>query len=403
MRSNIGYKDRRSRDTTAILCQFILFLALLRVLASYSFFEINISLSLALTAVMAGASMLMVIMEFRKISLKCMIIYGFLVLLLAISYLFNESGLENSCNTILLFSMLLTCPRMHLTRRTIFRFANVYIVLSLLIAIVSAIDRNIINNNTNSTAMILMAGDIICILMARSYGKKQMLRTIYYCIAIIMAVLQLYYKSRATILCTVLIALYFILKNRIDKYGYKAIYRLSVLICVGGTLFAYIYADVLFELFGRGEVLIFGKDLFSGRQTIWHNALETFKENWLLGVGNRLMADDGTVFNAHNQMLGWLVNYGVIAYGCIVFLFAITFRDYSKRLRSKAFVFIFLILMIHSYAETTLYSSGFVPIYMVVANVAIFYDYRMEAEYSKGRSLLKKEFNSRTSIADVSK
>ena len=73
----------------------------------------------------------------------------------------------------------------------------------------------------------------------------------------------------------------------------------------------------MYPAIGHGKIIIFGKDIFSGRQTIWHFAFNSIKNNFWFGVGSHLnetQFNEGyyeLIMNAHNQPIGILAAFGV--------------------------------------------------------------------------------------------
>lgn len=87
---------------------------------------------------------------------------------------------------------------------------------------------------------------------------------------------------------------------------------------------------------------------FSGRSSLWSTAINTFKENSILGLGAGAYRDPISGQRAHNTFINIVVDYGII--GLILFLMLIifsAFKLFSLSTKDKPFwIFLFLVLIL---------------------------------------------------------
>ncbi len=61
-----------------------------------------------------------------------------------------------------------------------------------------------------------------------------------------------------------------------------------------------------------GNVVVLGKNLFTGREEIWQEIYGILSDHWLLGYNNRYMLWEGRLNSAHNALLGVWFTLGLI-------------------------------------------------------------------------------------------
>ena len=180
--------------------------------------------------------------------------------------------------------------------------------------------------------------------------------------------LQFVFTSRTAILGLLIYAFFcFILKANKKTFKKKTVFRLIIIFSLLGLVVAYIYSEILFPLIGHGKIFVFGKDLFTGRQTIWNHAFQSIRENFLFGVGSHLNEDlyeQGyyeAIMNAHNQAIGLFGALGFLPF----VLFYISFSSCGANFYNQDNFFIklrypcifILVVTIMSYFEICLFSQ----------------------------------------------
>ena len=137
---------------------------------------------------------------------------------------------------------------------------------------------------------------------------------------------------------------------------------------------AYIYAEVLYPQIGVGKIIIFGKDLFTGRQEIWHYTFESIKEHLWFGVGSHLNDDllnsgfYDLIANAHNQSLGTIAAFGILPFVSFSIAFAaVGAFTYKRKFKGNKFtvlpVLFLAVICVMSWFDLYLFSQyNWVPI-----------------------------------------
>lgn len=158
-------------------------------------------------------------------------------------------------------------------------------------------------------------------------------------IALISFGLQFYYISRTALLgCLFFVFLIIVCRAwRTATFKKSTVFWTIFVFSMLGVLLAYLYSEVLFPAVGHGNIIILGKDLFTGRQIVWHFTFESIKKNFFFGVGNHLNDDlyaagyNEWIKNAHNQYLGVLAGYGFFPFILFSFAFAnLSAHSYGK-------------------------------------------------------------------------
>lgn len=119
------------------------------------------------------------------------------------------------------------------------------------------------------------------------------------------------YKSRGT--TVVLLAFAFMVNLPAKIYEKKRIFIVAVLF----TLFVILFPFIYLRLYGLDYSLtVFGKPLFTGRQTLWLNVIDKFKQNPLsliIGLGSKTDIG-GNYLNVHNGILSIVVCFGLVGF-----------------------------------------------------------------------------------------
>ncbi|MDE7406223.1 MAG: O-antigen ligase family protein [Clostridiales bacterium] len=227
--------------------------------------------------------------------------------------------------------------------------------------------------NPNECAIYLML--LFCIsLVTFAYAKK--LR--YLIVTAISFALQFYFASRGALFGCVLFFTAFVFFRAWKRaWKVKTAFVIILLLSVLGILAAYIYSTVLFEAIGKGNVTIFGKDLFTGRQKIWQLTFDTIKDNLWFGVGSRVneatvLEESNSIYrNSHNMALAVLVSFGLLHFILFYLLFSYlisTGGAYKKGKRkyvpSAPIIFICVITLMN-YFEMLFFSRWAMPIVVV--------------------------------------
>ncbi len=196
----------------------------------------------------------------------------------------------------------------------------------------------------------------------------------YILVAVLCFALQFVYISRTALLGELIFVFSSVAFRAWKKNSFSpaGVFWAILLFSVLGVVLAWFYSEILFPAVGYGKIVIFGKDIFTGRQTIWGFAFESINEHFLFGVGSHLneaQFEAGyyeLIMNAHNQAVGMLGAFGIFAF--ILFYIAFSFfaaQPYRRKEgRPNRFPVIFLLTVtIMSYFDLYFFSEyNWIPI-----------------------------------------
>lgn len=170
--------------------------------------------------------------------------------------------------------------------------------------------------NPNTCGFLLAM--VFCTSLVRFYKSRQVAD---FSMLLGSFVLQIFFTSRTAMLGCLLFLIMFLLHKCIKrKYRFRTIFSILLVFPLLGIAAAYLYAEILYPWIGMGKIIIFGKDLFTGRQEIWHYTFESIKKHFWFGVGNHLNEDlleagfYDLITNAHNQSLGTIAAFGIFSF-----------------------------------------------------------------------------------------
>ncbi len=308
-----------------------------------------------------------------KLGLNLTSVYFLFIIL---HYFLLRSGLERVINLISMLTCLLVFKKYSFKKREINKLYYLFVLVVFLKIINGATVENMADTskfNPNECAIYLML--LFCIsLVTFAYAKK--LR--YLIVTAISFALQFYFASRGALFGCVLFFTAFVFFRAWKRaWKVKTAFVIILLLSVLGILAAYIYSTVLFEAIGKGNVTIFGKDLFTGRQKIWQLTFDTIKDNLWFGVGSRVneatvLEESNSIYrNSHNMALAVLVSFGLLHFILFYLLFSYlisTGGAYKKGKRkyvpSAPIIFICVITLMN-YFEMLFFSRWAMPIVVV--------------------------------------
>lgn len=318
------------------------------------------------SASMTVLSLFAVLCIIDKIPYKLQYGYLFTFVLFFLSYLTNFTGLVYLLNTFTTLNLLLALafynPPDYLWK-TVFAALGALVVLVVLFAprFNTQDDASkFLNLNTNGSGYILFLFFFICINFAAQFKIGNWKGLVFFALALLTFVAQLKFDGRTSLLGDFVALACVFLKNYIGKISEKWVKAIVAIISVGSIFFAYFYAVVLFNIVGQGQWIILGKDIFTGRQTIWMDAFEQIKGHLLFGIGNRLQSipvnnDPSGYTNVHNQMLGYLVTFGFVAVLPFIYLLTEITGMYTKR--SASMISFVWVISVMAYFDTIIFST----------------------------------------------
>lgn len=343
----------------------------------WTFFALPTAVGLVFTGVLTLITVLELAVTVKVLDERVTFALAAAFILFAASYLMHGSGLEYSCNTIIFLGTLAVLPHARLNGRTVKAAFFILLFSAWLVASFASRDNDkglFFSLNTNSSSFILFISQAALIVYARKQNGTQKILALLLTAALVAT--QLQFGGRSSLIGTALLIVYVIIRNRFEKLKLKSVRRIVIALCIGGVVFAYFYAKVLYAIIGHGEIYFLGKDLFSGRQVIWTDAFAAIKNNLLTGIGNTLMswtsATTGNPINVHNQMLGYLTCFGLPAAIAFIAAFSLIAERLFGYGKSKASAAILIVLTVISYFETLFYSSDSIVVLPIALTVIYF-------------------------------
>ena len=171
-------------------------------------------------------------------------------------------------------------------------------------------------DNKNSTAMHLLTLCCILILYAERIKHKEGKRKTI--VPLLAFVVCLYFivltGSRSSLIGALfIIPFYFLpkLKRRVSKL---------IMFCF--LLSPIIFAAIYIALYnaGYGDLQLFGRTLFNGRQDLWIPVFEGDLFDWLFGMYSNFARPDGVPFQLHNGIVDLIASYGLIVTTAFLFM-----------------------------------------------------------------------------------
>lgn len=213
-------------------------------------------------------------------------------------------------------------------------------------------------NNPNSTG-VLMYTIFTFLLIGFVLTKRLFVKSIYI-ISIIASLVLLYLSgNRGSIVSAIIILIIFLIINKkvfINKTLYKIICLTFLLI----PFLTVVYIQFIFNS-GIGKIELMGKDVFSGREIVWNNAISLISQSPLFGYGT-----EGSInllgTGMHNIYVGLLMRYGLIVlvpYFILIYKLLIDSYNSINSTVGRIALFGFLGVFIQQSFEETLISGSF--------------------------------------------
>lgn len=163
-------------------------------------------------------------------------------------------------------------------------------------------------DNKNSTAMHLLT--LCCILVLYLEKLKQSPVKKKRSVAFIAFALCLYFMyltgSRSSLVGALFILPFYFMPNLKKRLSKPMVFMFLVL----PFLFAAIYVALYNS--GHGDLQLFGRSLFNGRQDLWIRAFDSDFKGWILGVYSKFARADGIPFQLHNGVVDLIATYGLL-------------------------------------------------------------------------------------------
>lgn len=264
------------------------------------------------------ATVLVLISNFKYKKLTAIIVAAFLFFSF-IAYGFNGSGYGNLLTWIAFALVMLNVSEVVLSKKQaqkIYGFICVGILFILIYyykregAYYISPQGNELNPNVY--AMLVYFLGVFFLAWGTQMFKSRKSKMVY--VIGICLILYLIFKTGArTSLGAYIIVLFlcFLFRKTVFLQSHKTFCFMNVFLMIAGIVLPIIYIKAS-EYF-NGEIIILGKNIFSGREDIWKEYFEIFKKNIFLGFSNKHVFV-GHFTNVHNTYLALLGNAGIISY-----------------------------------------------------------------------------------------
>lgn len=287
----------------------------------------------------------------KKLDYRIKLLWILMMLFVLISYFTHFTAGTHICNLIVFMSVLTLLPFVNLktsTINTIFAIYFLYVIIVAIFAPKLGAENGVVNLNTNRSGTIVFCF-MSCAIAKYSHVKNNKKLPLY--LILISGFIVLYmFGGRSSLLAAGLLVVYYIGRRIFNKISSKMVGVSVVVLCIFSVLFAFLYSTVLLQALGT-DVTILGKNLYTGRQTIWAEVFEILKDKWFLGMGSRLDLGDGVFVSTHNVMLGLMLDFGCIAVVFYVGLLASTISKINNTLIDKTLVAFLLVMLIKTIFE----------------------------------------------------
>ncbi len=297
------------------------------------------------------------------------------------------SGLTKNLVLLAFILSLFVCRRFRLSRKEL-SILYWFIVFAVFLQILngSSIWRRAEPYRFNSNICAISLMIVFCISIVRYACTKRKMSVI---IALICFGLEFVFTSRGATTGCILFLLLFVV-CRAWKKSCKSVTAFIILtvLTLFGIFVAYFYSEILFNILGKGKIVIFGKDIFTGRQEIWALTFQSIGDNFWLGVGGYLNHDyavetSKSIFtNAHNQALAIFADFGifqfVLFYSLLILLISTTCivkRNRKNRRVLLTPIIFFVTITLMNYFESLYYLRDAVSLivvaYILICNYSI--------------------------------
>lgn len=356
------YKNKTSKIGASKLSFFIICLEIL-VQFVILFYVNNTNLTKYMLLELLFLSIILCLIEFKKVIIKNLILMVIIAILMIISTISGSGGWGAIMNAIILMTNMLVLSQMKFSYNQI-RFAS-YIFLLPMIALLLFSGRHYVHYVSSSIFDYTLNPNVIAyLILLSSFVAFHLIKTKHTVIKSFIVFLVVLYLligtgSRTSLIAFLLFVIFNLLNKRKHLYKIRLTKYKSMIafLIIASFCFVYIYAYVLPNYIPSGRLIILNKNLFSGRQIIWQEIFSLMKHNWLFGVGADYAFMDNQLYSAHNLFLGYAALFGLpVMFGMIFFIYRILKDCFLKNnnMNTKYLFFIWVVLIFVSMFETVL-------------------------------------------------
>lgn len=300
------------------------------------------------------------------------------ILLLAVVNLFligsNKGCILILADFLLIFYM---CNQITLTKLQI----QVFSVLFLLIFLVWFCYDLAFSYNSNTGATVTVFSLICAMILLTKLTEKKEILGIFIVIAMLRTVnLVMWHLARGAFIALFLFLIFYYVVPK-KWWANKKLYTfLCVFACFGSLLFVLLYVS-LSQTGYNLTMPFFYKNLFSGREKIWSEVFQIFRQHPLTGIGSGYKLESFFEYNIHNAMYDLLAVHGIPVFmGTIYFVLKRLLEAFSCIAGSKVAICAasgLFAIFIESFIDMDLVWANYAPVLLFLL-LTIFYSKKTE-------------------------
>lgn len=297
----------------------------------------------------------LLLVNIKKYSKNQLLLVIIIMLISTFSLIMNEGGLGSLVSLYNLLIGILVFSHIKISNKN---KIIIIVMMSLLFVKYCYLSvNNYFNNiyyngfNSNTVAQIIMFS---CLVISSFMRSKKCKKIYIVLLNIVTAYFILKAQSRGALLGIIVYVIFLLIdRKKVKKSEIEFIFILIILI---GTIFPIVYAN-MYKNGVNFEIPLINKSLYSGREAIYLDIFNAFKDNKIsifTGIGSNFQLTHYATLNAHNMYLGLLVNFGIFSYiFVIIYLLLILLNscDYKKILP-------FFAVLLDAYFETSMLWSA---------------------------------------------
>ena len=256
--------------------------------------------------------------------------YMLVILYCGIATILNNSGLGVIITFVTLIMILILGKETFLTRKEEHYLDISFLVFIFLIIVIyykkdgmyyiSRLNQEKMNPNSMAT-LILSFGFMLHNAVRNFYKEKRYIlnAAVFVCILYLLKETGARTAMLSYVVFIALILVFPKLKMNNKAEENRRLTRMVLLACITNIVVVFVYIQLYYYIDGD-ELIVFGKNLFTGREAIWKEAIELYSNNFWWGISSKHIFC-GQWENTHNGMLSILCHltiFGLIAF-CILY------------------------------------------------------------------------------------
>lgn len=234
---------------------------------------------------------------------KYIIVYTLQVIFLLITLVFKGTGIGSILHILVITSILMIAPKIEITSQ-IDSIIRKYLPIYYLLFLCTSKE----HLNTNYVGYIFLCLFILSVIAYKLYNRGNFSKL---AIMLIITLLFTYcFRCRTAMLASIIYFLLILLiKNVYQKKVFKA--SISTFIVFGSLLFSICYVALWKSGFYINLTFFVGKSLYSGRNSLWAEALDLIVKNPIIGVGSKYILNSFPTYAFHNTVFMICVTFGI--------------------------------------------------------------------------------------------